>query len=337
MRVASTDTATTSTPSVIVEVGANSKLQANDIDIDGNVIGNAAASTANSGGGLVSVGAANSKLTLDSTSEITIGTNAELRAENNIDILSITDQKAQVLAQSDGGGLVDIADADASADLDYASTIDIDSGAYLFAEERLSVRRKAIWRPTLMRIRTLRDWVPAPTPSPRWTSAARRQRANDRYHRRSPRGNTVDVTAIVSSLDAHTNAVGEANALGANTDAQARLRFFDNTAVDLNSGGDVIGGQVTIKARHENIDVTSYGFADCDCGGGAADSVGEVDYESQNRIVTSSGSKVSASSLLVQAEQAIDRYDRIAEADVAFIGREVGEELGDSPQNRKRF
>jgi hypothetical protein len=107
VRVSDSEVSASSTPTVNVAVGAGARLTAQDIQVGGTAKANVSAMSANSGGGLVSVGDAEASITADTNSAVTIGTNARLNARNDISITSLTIQNASVLAQSNGGGLVD--------------------------------------------------------------------------------------------------------------------------------------------------------------------------------------------------------------------------------------
>src|SRR5205823_5055224 len=74
-------------------------------------IGLATASSANSGGGVVSVGDASASATLGSTATVTVGSSASLSATNSVALTSSTQQNVQALTETNSAGLAGLADA----------------------------------------------------------------------------------------------------------------------------------------------------------------------------------------------------------------------------------
>lgn len=142
VRVSGADTSVSSSPSVTTTVGG--MLSAGqDIVIEATSIGTVSASSANSGGGVVSVGAADASVSVNTAGRVYVLGEASLEAERDVTIVSSTRQDARVLADTNGGGLVDFADSEATATLDYTSLVDVAAGASVSAGENLLVESRS--------------------------------------------------------------------------------------------------------------------------------------------------------------------------------------------------
>ncbi|MFN9591159.1 MAG: hypothetical protein ACK56G_00410, partial [Pirellulaceae bacterium] len=139
VRVAGAETEAEASPTVSVMFGSDVYMLAGSIDIESLAKANVTSTAASSGGGLVSVGSSMASAITDATSTITID-GARLEAIGKIDLDADTIQNVTVYAQSNGGGLVDFADADVAADIDYAATVVLKNEASVIAKEDLHIQ-----------------------------------------------------------------------------------------------------------------------------------------------------------------------------------------------------
>jgi hypothetical protein len=335
VRVSGATTNSAAAPAVSTSVGGNVQLRAFDILVDAHVIANATASSANSGGGAVSVGSATSSIDLNATGTTTIGAGASLIAVNDVTVTSRTNETGDVLADSSGGGVVDFAKGEATVRIGYNSTVDVQGhlsageNVTVTADSRLKAKATATADSaglgadaTADAILTVGKQDTNSTIPPAMTRTVIGSNA-------ALSGKNVDISATVSSFAATADSDATAGALGADTDSTAEVNIFNDVTVSLLPGAAVTGDIVKILSNHRGVDLLADALADCDCGAGAADANAKVDYNSDAKIDAQDGAKVSALDLLVEAEQVFVRYDRVASADVAVIGSETENETGE--------
>jgi hypothetical protein len=337
VRVSGASTTARAKPSVIITIGDAGSgasrviLSANDIVVAAESIANASSSSANSGGGLVSVGDAVSRIEVSSTGEVRIA-EAELLAVNSLRVNSSTNVSGTVLADANGGGLVDFADARVSSTLDYSSLVDIGPNTILQSEELVSVGSASTLTSSATALadsKGLGASADASAPITVGSSGDRARTLTQVGHGAVIRGKTVELDAHVNGLTAVARADANAAALGANTDAGAPIDIYNVTEVRLSSGSAVSGRDVDVSADQLGVSLSSTASADCDCGFGDADSTARAHFDSSATVSALDGSNVSASDLDVEARQVIAKYDRRATSDVAFLGGESEKREGD--------
>jgi large repetitive protein len=336
VRVSGAEVSASTAPRVAVTIGSGAELAAQDITVAGLAKANISATSANSGGGLVSVGDAQATLYSAASSAVTVGSGATLTAGNDLTIRSFTDQNASVLAQSNGGGLVDFADADVAASLSYSATLSVLSGADLKADNRLELDARSE-----LDVDARSNADSAGLGSSADTSAqVEIGTAADRALTRVQiagrvQGAEVLVRARTTDLDVYTRAEGESGGAVADADASALVDIHDDVVVSLLAGAALTGDTVTLSATHSGVDLYARSNADTDGLYADADSTARVDYDSRNRVTSAAGSTTAARDLVVTATQSITRYDRSASADVDFLGSESTNESGDFDARRE--
>ncbi len=327
--VRSSDAKTTasSTPTVTTIIGDGASLDGNDITVDAAAFGNASASSANSGGGLVSIGDAESHLTISSTGRVAIGA-ATFSAAHDISVSSYAAVNGSVLASSDGGGLVDFADADLTADIIYASIVDIGTDADLRAENLVTVDSVSA---TNVKARAVGD--SAGLGSSADTTAFLTIGDNDTLRAvtktvlgaraRLQAGNAVIVRSRVAGMAASAAAEAESGGAVADADAAARIDIYDAVKVDLAADAAITAETVTITAEHAGVNVSSRSDADTDGLYANADSEARAHYDSLNDVFAAAGATVAAGDLGVASSQHVTQFFRRATADVDVFGDET--------------
>ncbi|MCO6457026.1 MAG: hypothetical protein J5I93_17150, partial [Pirellulaceae bacterium] len=330
IRVSGATTKAISSPIVTTTVAPRGDLRGDDLIVEANNWGHTTASSANSGGGVVSVGIAKAEVTMNQQVTVTIGDAARLLAEDDLRVASLLSLNASILADTNGGGLVDVGDGTAKATLGHASHVNVGTGATLEAGDELLARAITeldVDARTNVDVSGLVGGAAA-------TADIGLGGANDGARttigaQAQLKGNRVEVVARTSEAHVRATANGEANALGAGASADAPLKLQDTALVRLQGGSTITGDDVLIRAAHDMMSVMSTTDADCDCGVGGASATSTIDYQTTSRVEAALGATVAARDLLVEAEQDILLYNRSARADVAFLGHESENEEGE--------
>ncbi|MDB5862130.1 MAG: repeat-containing protein, partial [Ramlibacter sp.] len=313
VRVTNSNVDASTTPTVNVTVGAGARIVAQDITIGGTAKANVTATSANSGGGLVSVGNAQAAITVDADSAVSIGAGAVLQASNDLLVTSFTDINAGVLAQSDGGGLVDFADADVTATITYSATLDVLAGAQLAADDDLTLDARSALDAHATSIADSAGLGSSAGTVADLDVGTASERALTRTSLGAGarlEGGTVLVRARASDLEAHASAEADSGGAVADASAKGLVDVFDRVELALASGASVLGDVVTLAASHSGVDIKSRGDADTDGLYADAAATARSNYDSENVVTTASGASVAARELFVNAAQSIDRYER---------------------------
>ncbi|MFN5466550.1 MAG: hypothetical protein ACK5AM_00370, partial [Pirellulaceae bacterium] len=336
VRVAGAETEAEASPTVSVMFGSDVYMLAGSIDIESLAKANVTSTAASSGGGLVSVGSSMASAITDATSTITID-GARLEAIGKIDLDADTIQNVTVYAQSNGGGLVDFADADVAADIDYAATVVLKNEASVIAKEDLHIQANS-------RLDLNAD---ALTDSAGLGASADNiadidiGKSNDRAltqvriaNQSLAQGLTTSIIATVDRMYLRTDAVAESGGLYAGADTDALMDIYDLVEVRLASGGRVMGDTVNLSALHSGIDLRSKAESDTDGLYADASAEARIDYDSENRVVAEGASagvpasSVTVGTLNVNSSQSMVRYDRLADAQVDALGSEDEDKTG---------
>ncbi len=327
VQVSGSSTRATSSPTVDVTVGAGAELTARDVAIDATSIGNASSMSANSGGGLVSVGSADSSVTVNTTAGVSLGNGASVTATHDISILSTTTQNAEVLSQTGSGGLAGFGDADVRGTLTYNSGIQIGDGVVMSAEnELLAESRSSLKANAGAEADAAGLGADASTSARLDVTGATATRIGEDARLEA---GTVKLKATVTGMQARSKAESDATAAIADSDASAQVNVTETTDVVLASGAWVEGDTAEILSRHQNIDLSTRADADSDGLYGDASAPATTDYESDSAIHVNDGATVAGHSVLVQSQQTITRYDRSTRADSGALGGESDPEHGD--------
>ncbi|MBL8873221.1 MAG: hypothetical protein JNK90_25805, partial [Planctomycetaceae bacterium] len=137
LRVTGANTSSKSEPTVSVTIGAtggeNSVFNASSIVVAADAIANVSSSAASSGGGLISVGTTNSNIVANSKGTVAVN-NARFFATNNLSVTAGSSINSSILSDSNGGGLVDVANANTKTDLNYVAHVDLGADVLLQAD-----------------------------------------------------------------------------------------------------------------------------------------------------------------------------------------------------------
>ena len=339
IRVSGAETVATSNPTVSLTIGTDAEITAPNIVVSSLAGAIASASSVSKGGGAVSIGSAAAKVNIMAISDLDILAGAVLKGET-ISILSTTQETATIVAESAGGGIVDIAGGNATANIDYVATTTI-AGSILAEDGAGSI---SVGSTSMVDVDAEATGDAAGLGAGA-TSAAKVNlgEADNASSSDDPdaartlttlastaviRGKLVNVTARLAKLVVQAEATAEAAALGANVDADAIIKIYNDVNVVQEGGSSIAGNTVNLAATTALVDLVADADSDCDCGVGVADSTAEVTYESMASVITENDSQISAIELNVDASQSIDDYDRRAVADVAALGSESTAENG---------
>ena len=324
-------TSSSNTPTVIASIGNGASLMGHDISVNAVAFGNASASAANGGGGVVSIGDAESDLTISSTGQVDIGS-ATLTAGNNITIASSTSVNGSVLASSDGGGLIDKADADVDANIFYTSTVDIGNAAELVAGNQITVDSNSATNVTANASGDSKGLgSSASTDADLTIGKSSSQRAVTRTSLGANarlQADEIAVRASVTELVANATAEAESGGATAGAFAEAPIDVFDTVTVTMASGAALTAETVTMSAEHSGVSLRSRSDADTNGLYANADSEARVNYDSLNEVFTASGSTVAAGELNVASSQTVKRYSRSATADIDALGKKTTDTTG---------
>ena len=255
VQVSGADADASSSPTVTVTVQAGAALAAGDVVIDATAIGNVSSSSANSGGGLVSVGSADSTIGVSTTGTVTFATGSKVDATGDITIHSTTGQNATVLSQTGSGGLAGFGSASATGDLDYSSTIDIGKGVTMSAEGDLLAESRSSLDANASADSNAAGLGANADTEARLTIGGvtlTQVRENARLE-----ASNVDLKATVTSLKARAKAESDASAAIADADAGAEVSVDETTDIVMLTGAWVEGDSVDLVSAHQGVDLVA--------------------------------------------------------------------------------
>ncbi|MCO6455093.1 MAG: choice-of-anchor D domain-containing protein [Pirellulaceae bacterium] len=312
------DTANTtanSTPHTSVTIGGGALLAGLNVAIAVSSAGNVGGSSANTGGGFVSVKGSESQVSVNNSALLTISDTASLQALNKLGLATTASQFATVDSSTDEGAFAAVPSAESTAKVDYSSQINI-GDAMLTAGGTLSATSHS-------------DVNAQANASANGSGAGSGASANNSgslgvfigkhggaFTRTNVGSNAIldataiDLTAGVTSMYGRSTATAKGSGVGGNSQAKANLEISDDASVILNSGSMLAAPDVTLLATHDNIDLLSHSNSRCDCGAGADDSTANTDYQSTSQITAGSGAIITTADLDVQSNQHITQYRR---------------------------
>ncbi|MCL1598079.1 MAG: hypothetical protein M3094_02760, partial [Actinomycetia bacterium] len=149
------------------------------------------------------------------------------------------------------------------------------------------------------------------------------------------------VAPIVTGYRAVSDSYAKASALGADSDATARVLVNDQTDVRLLTGSSIVADRVLLSSRHENVYLLAEADAKCSCEGGDTDATAVVDYISSSEVTGLNNSYIETTYLIVDTNQsgsngfAAPRLIRDADKSGGFLGD--GDERTKGSSSSKRF
>ncbi len=309
LQIASVSASVTGTPSVMTTVEKSVVMNAANIDVESDAMGDVA-SVATGGGGalLLQVGVSNSTVTVTPKSTLNIDANDVLDATGNITVKSTTSSNSQTQATSDGGsGLFAFGAANVSSTVSHSSTVEIGDSAKLDAQGTLdvesfsndtasatsSVAEGSLLVSTATNTTTL-NVGSSSTPTPATTKTTIDSGA-------LLQGNTVTVGATVTGLNLTDTASESSGGVGAGATAKSEMAINDNTQVHLESNSTVSGTTVNIRALNENVSLTSQATANIYTLIGYPESDADITYQSTATVNADTGSHVSGGKSSINA------------------------------------
>ncbi|MCA9140751.1 MAG: hypothetical protein KDB00_28455, partial [Planctomycetales bacterium] len=355
IRVSGATTRAQSEPTVMVNVGGTLAtdprvlISAHDVNINANAVAHVSASSANGGGGLVAVGRADSQIVVNAVGEVHLD-NTDVFAANSLTVQSDTVSGGKVLSDTDGGGLVDIADAGARATIRYSSLVDIGTGSTLVSDGTLTLDSASTIDVDASALADSRGLgasgrANAPIFIGNWNGSTATSPATTRTQIGqdvSIRGNNVQLNAAMPTIQSLSKATVTAGGLGAVTDANATSNINSLVEVKLMPGASVLGQTVVIDSGigtnlaqgQKGVDLVSVADADCSCGFGRSDAEAGIDYQTETLVTADDGARVSANDLDVSSRQAVATYSRSSRARFAGLGGESAEDTGNLAADR---
>ncbi|HUI48361.1 MAG TPA: hypothetical protein VL119_06675, partial [Acidimicrobiia bacterium] len=331
VQVGSSNTEAHSTPSVNTTIGTHANLSGNDVVVSASSIANVSASSANSGGGLVAVGSANSSISASTTGIVSLGAGASITAAHDVTLTSSTDQHASVLTDTNGGGLVDFADGSSSATLDYDSEVQIGNGATITAKHNVTAQSSSALSATADASGDAAGLGAGASADAEMnigqSSATTRTLVGTNAQ---IFGADVSLQSTVTSMFARSTANADAGALISGADATANVSLHsEKTDVELDAGAFVEGDTVEVLSSHQNIDVSTR--ADGEASGLYGDGSGTAttDYQSDSAVDVDDGAAIAGHGITVQATQSVNRYDRSSDSGSGFFGSSDSSDNGD--------
>ena len=246
---------------------------------------------------------------MNTTGVVSFGSGSSVAATHDITIQSSTDQHVTVLSETNGGGLVDFADASAVASQDYDSEVQIGSGVSidaaahdLVAESISGLDGNASASGDAAGLGA--DASATGTVAVGETSATTRTTIGSNARLT---GALVSLRSTASGMQARATADADSGAAIAGADAHANVTVNnESTDIVLNAGAWVEGDSVELLSRHQNIDLSTRAHASAFGLYGSGDAPANTDYQSSSKIDVDDGATVAGHSVLVQATQDVD-------------------------------
>ena len=317
VQVASVTATVTGKPTVSTTVEAGVHMSAANVDIESAAMDAVAAVATGAGGGLVQVGVSNSNVNVNPTSTLLISANAVLDATGNITVQSTTSNNAQAQATSAGGGLVAVGAANVTSTVSHSATVEIGNSATLNAQGNLDVESQSSDTATATSTVAEGGLVATATNTTTLSMGSSSSPAVTTTSIDSGamlKGNTVTIGAAVNGLNLTDTASESAGGVGAGATANALMTINDSTQVNLATNSTVSGNTVTINSVHENVNLNSQATANVYTLVGYPASDAKIEYDSQAQVNASTGARVAAGTLNVNATQQIDTYQRTSNA-----------------------
>ena len=335
-----------SKPDVDVVVGGSSgsetRLTAASITVRTNAIGSARSSSSTAGGGAISLGDADSTATTRVRSTVEIGANARLTATGAITVVSRSDVRANAVAEAEADAAITDADARSVANLDY-DTDTIVAGT-LTAGGAVVIDARTVVDGVVHADASSDSAFGAANANesdPNGVRVGKDTGANTRVTLEpSARitGDTAAVQALVESVSGVATAHTDADAGGADSDAEGNVDVRGLTEVLLRSGSEVFGNQsVFLRAAYENVSVLGKPRATCSCGAADTDARANVNIDSTAQVTGQVNAIVKTAELDVEANQVITLYDRAPSRNGAFVDIGGNSRNGDAQARRQIF
>ncbi len=309
--VSGATTSASSEPVVSTTFGANAVIKGFNVVVDATSLGRAISEATGTSVGILKLGTSSANVLVDNTAFVNVDGGAMFIGRNDVTVRSTTDTESDVRTESDGGGLVSIANVNSSGTMNYSSKVTLGNGVVISTVNNLTVESLSDVDGTAEGESDSNGFAGGAT--------ARASMAvigetitliGDGSHLT---GAGVTLGAVVSTLDLSATANADLSAAGGNANAFTTATFTDESRLTLNPGVRIVGSAVTLKSRHDGVSIVSEPTASAATfGEGTAHSVGT--YDSDSKIDAKAGAEIVSGQLLVQALQDIDTLSRATTA-----------------------
>ena len=332
----------TSSASATVSTTVSGPLTAPTILVKADAVVLGKAISANAGGGVVSIGNADATSNVSAYTTVTIDKNVAITARESLTVISKSELEGDSVAKADQKGLGAGVDSDATTNMDYRTKTIVDGD--LTARDNVLVEA----------ITLLDGYAEAKSEA---GGLGADSDANDEGDENGVRigltaaetlvdiqgdadltADEVEIRALVTKLKGIAVSRSDADALGADSDAGASVKVRGTAEVQVAAGVDITGNsRVVLDAKLPNVDVYANPRSTCDCLGGDTDARANVDYQTTSKITSRKGATITTASLLVEAQQYVDRYDRDPSHDGGLFDDGDDESNGDYQPLRRIF
>lgn len=286
-------------PNVKISIGSGVSLQGDDVYVLANAHGNAETYTENTFVGiLVEVG--NSTASVDAKVDSQIQVKGAVHAQNNLTIRAENADSLNATAKTYGGGLFPAQNSWSKIQHDYTTKVEVDDYARLSAGNRLELNAFTSFQDDLTSfakaggaIGELKANAHDDTGTNSRTFLGVRVGSDSDNVETSVnvsesylRAETVEIEAKVHDAKAKTFAEVQGAGLMPKK-AKAVTYFFDQTFVDIGSNTVIDAREeVTVRAKHENIDVNAHANFKRNLGHGIYELLTDLDVETNSSVTS---------------------------------------------------
>ncbi len=327
-----------STPTVSTSINGGT-LRADTMSISSFSWSNASTSSVGRGGGFLSFGASDANADVTNTVTTTVAAAATLFATRDIAILAESSENANGESVNKTGGLIGTADTDSTLQIGFQVKSVV--AGHVVANRTVLVDAAAALKATVYAGSSsgglgansdanddsdqgiqIGQSFAALAESRIGTGAL--IRASTVYIAASLGAkHGVDTNGGITSTGLDAQAVARADshaaALGADSDAAAYVVANDTVRVKLETGSEIDGDSVTLRAAHEHINFQADASSSCSCGGGDTDATAVVNYSRDSRVEADDGSVIRTADLLVETYEFWDRLYAHAHRSGGFL------------------
>ena len=307
---------TTAAPVVKAYVDAGNgqtAISAGSITVTSHSIVNVAGHSSNESGGLVGSGESDATANITNDNEAFVGDNARIAAQGDITIQATSNHITDAGARSEGGGLIDSAEANAYSEINHDTLARTGTNAQLSAGGTISIQG-------LSSTQGFTDSVADAS------GAGADASANDTSRDDTAPGGVriglsgdaltqveigsgsqltapnVQLTATVDGTGGSAKAEGDASAAGADNDATARVNDWEHADVALRPNARVTGtSNVAILSQITNTNISAVSSVNTDAAVADSDSTAISYVRNESTVTAEAGALVTTHNLDVQA------------------------------------
>ena len=280
----------TSSPTVDTYVGSSANLAAGgNIAITSTSYANTSADGTNSDGGFVAVGSGTANISTTNTNSATVGDGAVIATQGNFTLQALSYNNVDGSSDSSGGGVVSIASAGTTANVNFNTQASVGQDAQVTALSALLVESQSN---TVANVNATADGgglgVNSNADAELYigshaddSSVATTQTTIGTGAALMAENTTIDAVTSYSLL-ASSNST--AKAFAADSTATAKADANDTAHVTILTGAKITGSNsVDIEARHDNLQDLATAVSRCDAAFGSATANTEVDLFGPSR------------------------------------------------------